>query len=362
MDSTVSEAHPETMDLLSRAWCSSVVHEALQPELQGRSLVLRDSKIMSFETDQSLSPILSWIWMQQAMHPELNYNSCFRKKWLPWKIVPFRHVSIKKWLKEIKQKRKEDQRLQRAEVHAAISVAGVAAALAAIAAAENSNHNVPSNTTSKEAVVASAAALVAAECAKVAEAMGAKREQISTAIGSAMCSTNAGDVLTLTAAAATSLRGAATLKARSACKNRLSGSAPVLPIEDNDDHDFDFEKGRSLLAKGAKLAVETPDGRCMTRSVSITLNSQAKVVLKIKKLNLLNPFGSKEESIILDQQTEWYKDSEGEENTTCFLIVLTANRGIIKLDMADDYQLYKMWTTTIDNMLTLSTSITKYEP
>ncbi|KAK2972411.1 hypothetical protein RJ640_002951 [Escallonia rubra] len=272
MDSTVSEAHPETMDLLSRAWCSSVVHEALQPELQGRSLVLRDSKIMSFETDQSLSPILSWIWMQQAMHPELNYNSCFRKKWyaieirstrlmqLPWKIVPFRHVSIKKWLKEIKQKRKEDQRLQRAEVHAAISVAGVAAALAAIAAAENSKHNVPSNTTSKEAVVASAAALVAAECAKVAEAMGAKREQISTAIGSAMCSTNAGDVLTLTAAAATSLRGAATLKARSACKNRLSGSAPVLPIEDNDDHDFDFEKGRSLLAKGAKLAVETPDG------------------------------------------------------------------------------------------------------
>lgn len=24
----------------------------------------------------------SWIWMQQAMHPELNYNSCFRKKWV----------------------------------------------------------------------------------------------------------------------------------------------------------------------------------------------------------------------------------------------------------------------------------------
>ncbi|KAK3014470.1 hypothetical protein RJ639_009019 [Escallonia herrerae] len=85
------------------------------------------------------------------------------------------------------------------------------------------------------------------------------------------------------------------------------------------------------------------------------------VVLKIKKLNLLNPFGSKEESIILDQQTELYKDSEGEENITCFLIVLTTNRGIIKLDLADDYQLYKMWTTTIDNMLSLSTSITKYE-
>ncbi|KAG4933691.1 hypothetical protein JHK87_047693 [Glycine soja] len=25
--------------------------------------------------------VMSWIWMQQAMHTELNDNSCFRKKW-----------------------------------------------------------------------------------------------------------------------------------------------------------------------------------------------------------------------------------------------------------------------------------------
>lgn len=121
---------------------------------------------------------------------------------LPWNIVlPFKNVSMKKWLKEIKQRRKEEGRLRRAEVHAAISVAGVAAALAAIAA-ENSKKDVPS--TAKEAAVASAAALVAAQCAKVAEAMGAKREQLSSLIGSAMSGTNASDhILTLTAAAAT---------------------------------------------------------------------------------------------------------------------------------------------------------------
>jgi hypothetical protein len=107
---------------------------------------------------------------------------------------------MKKWLKEIKQRRKEDGRLRRAEVHAAISVASVAAALAAIAA-ENSKKDEPS--TAKEAAVASAAALVAAQCAKVAEAMGAKREQLSSLIGSAMSGTNASDILTLTAAAAT---------------------------------------------------------------------------------------------------------------------------------------------------------------
>lgn len=58
------------------------------------------------------------------------------------------------------------------------------------------------------------------------------------------------------------LRGAVTLKARSGCKNRLNGSAPVLPIEDhNNDLELDFEKCRSLLAKGAEVKIELPDGR-----------------------------------------------------------------------------------------------------
>ena len=109
-------------------------------------------------------------------------------------------VSIKKWFKDIKLKRKEEDRLQRAEVHAAISVAGVAAALAAIAA-ENSKQGQPNAT--KESAMASAAALVAAQCVQVAKAMGAKREQLSTVMGSAMTGTTASDILTLTAAAAT---------------------------------------------------------------------------------------------------------------------------------------------------------------
>lgn len=109
-------------------------------------------------------------------------------------------ISIKKWFKDLKLKRKEEDRLRRAEVHAAISVAGVAAALAAIAA-ENSKQD-QSNST-KESVVASAAALVAAQCAQVAKAMGAKQEQLSTAMSSAMTGTTASDILTLTAAATT---------------------------------------------------------------------------------------------------------------------------------------------------------------
>ncbi|GMJ07196.1 FORKED-LIKE8 [Hibiscus trionum] len=211
----------------------------------------------------------------------------------------------------------------------------------------------------KEAAIASAAALVAAQCAKVAEAMGAKKEQLGSIIGSSMSGTSANDILTLTASANTSLSGAATLKARTGCKNRFNGSAPILPIEDTNDFPFEFEKCRSMLAKGAELGVETPDGKYMVRSVSIVLDGESKVILKLRKLSLLK---SKKECIVLDLHAELYRDPEADEITdTCYIIVLTTNLGTIKLDMVDDYQCYKTWATTINHMLLLSTSFTKYQ-
>lgn len=100
----------------------------------------------------------------------------------------------------MKQKRKEEKRLHKAEVHAAISVAGVAAALAAIAAEDTEANKQKSL---KDSAVASAAALLAAQCAQVAETVGAKREQLSSAINEAVTVTDASNIITLTAAAAT---------------------------------------------------------------------------------------------------------------------------------------------------------------
>ncbi|CAL0325608.1 unnamed protein product [Lupinus luteus] len=320
----------------------------------GKSARMDDADFRSLPSWKS-NDVKSWIWMQQAMHPELNYNSGFRKKLMSWKqIIPLKSVSIKKWFKEIKLKRKEEQRLQRAEMHAALSIAGVAAALAAVAA-ENSEKE---SNEDKDAAIASASALVAAHCAKVAEAMGIKKEQLSSVIGSAMSGTSATDILTLTAAAATSLKGAATLKARSGCKNKLNGGVPFLPIQDNNDLDFDFEKGRCILAQGAELYVETPEGKYMPRSVCIILNSEAKVVLMMRKQNL---FKSKKESIVLNLHAELYKDSEANEADTCYLIVLRTLGGKFKLDMANDYRCYKTWATTINHMLKISSSFAKYE-
>ncbi|CAN1223252.1 hypothetical protein LINGRAPRIM_LOCUS744 [Linum grandiflorum] len=379
-----SEAHPETMDFLSKAWCDFAV-QTLHPDehfQDHNSLLLLDDKpATKFDANLAISPAFlnmdqkgmkmddaelkslppwnndlkqSWIWMQQAMHPELNYN---RKKWVQWKMAPFKITSIKKWLKEMKSRRKEEGRLARAEVHAAMSMAGLAAALAAIAAADKSKKDI----NSRDDAVASAAALVAAHCAKIAESMGAKKEQLSSVIGSAM---NGADILTLTAAATTSLKGAATLKARTECKNRLmNASVPILPIEDSHELDLDFNKNRSMLSSGTELHVETPDGDFRVRWVSITQDRQAKVVLRMRKLNLFKTYSMIFVGIVLDIHAELYKDpyEAAQETDTCYLIVLSTNQGMIKLDMGDDYDRYKTWAATITHMLGLSSSMSKYE-
>ncbi|XP_028952474.1 VAN3-binding protein [Malus domestica] len=202
------ESHPEATDFLSLAECAlqcklsnqtSKIDQWFYSTIRLTSLRATTRNLDKMD-DADLKPpppwksndVKSFIWMQLAMHPELNYTGFLRKKWMSWKIVPFKNMSIKKWHKDIKQRRKEEQRLQRAEVHAAVSsMAGVAAALAAIAAEKSENDG---SSTAKEADVASAAALVVAQCAKVAEAMGARKEQLSSVIGSAMNSTSASDI------------------------------------------------------------------------------------------------------------------------------------------------------------------------
>ncbi|KAI4294996.1 hypothetical protein MLD38_040724 [Melastoma candidum] len=364
------------MDFLSHAWCGFAVHTlrsddrsaivlldpqperfeslgSLDVQKMHKSLLVDDPDVKSLPAWKS-NDVKSWIWMQQAMHPEINYSSCFRKKWAPWKSLSVQMTSIKKWLKEMKSKRKEEGRLQRAEAHAALSVAGLAAALAAIAA--ESSGSADSSDAARESALASAAALVASQCAQVAEAMGANKEQLSSAIKSAMMGTSVADIMTLAAAATTSLRGAATLRARFRYRNAENGNEEAgLPIGHNKGLDHDFEKRRTILAQGMKLGIEMMDGRYKARSVSIMLNKESKVIIKIAKLNLLK---NTTQSMVLDMHVELYEDSEEAEDTnaTCYLVVLSTNTGTIKLDFSNDYKCYQIWSATITEMLMVSGS------
>lgn len=57
---TPSEAHPETMDFLSRTWCNFAV-QALQPDLQDQSMAVLDNQIAKLEiSNTKTAPYMVW--------------------------------------------------------------------------------------------------------------------------------------------------------------------------------------------------------------------------------------------------------------------------------------------------------------
>lgn len=113
--------------------------------------------------------------------------------------------TVGRWLKDRREKKREETRAQNAQLHAAVSVASVAAAVAAIAvatASQSSSGN-DEQVAQTDSAVASAATLVAAQCVEAAQIMGADREHLASVVSSAVNVRSAGDIMTLTAAAAT---------------------------------------------------------------------------------------------------------------------------------------------------------------
>jgi hypothetical protein len=122
-------------------------------------------------------------------------------------ISPHRHSNTAtKWLFQHKETAgrakhgwKEKARADRAQVHAMVSVAQVSAAVAAVTAATCCD----SQDAKIAAAMASATKLLASHCAEAAQLAGAGHEQVSSAVRSAVGAASPGDLMTLTAAAAT---------------------------------------------------------------------------------------------------------------------------------------------------------------
>ena len=117
--------------------------------------------------------------------------------------------TVGRWLKDQKERKKQEHRTHNAQLHAAVSVAGVAAAVAALVA--SSVTSLEKSTTRHKASskasgsVASAAALVASHCIEIAEEMGAEHDQILAVVSSAINARTNGDIMALTAGAATGI-------------------------------------------------------------------------------------------------------------------------------------------------------------
>ncbi|XP_039160898.1 VAN3-binding protein isoform X2 [Eucalyptus grandis] len=290
--------------------------------------------------------------------------------------------TVGRWLKDRREKKKEEARVQNAQLHAAVSVASVASAVAAIAAATAASSSSRKNeeTAKTDMAVASAATLVAAQCVEAAETMGAERDHLASVVSSAVNVRSHDDITTLTAAAATALRGAATLKARTA--KEVWNIAAVLPLEKgvgigcsgkanrNSNHPSFGNSGelvvagdnflgvciQEFLAKGTELLKRTRKGDLHWKIVSVYINQSGQVVLKMKSKHVAGSITKKNKNVIV----EVYKDVpawpgrhifDGGEQRRYFGLK-TAARGIVEFECKNRRE-YEIWTQGVTRLLSM---------
>ncbi|KAM3754987.1 hypothetical protein ACB098_02G004800 [Castanea mollissima] len=286
--------------------------------------------------------------------------------------------TVGRWLKDRREKKKEETRAQNAQLHAAVSVAGVAAAVAAIAAATAATSGAGKDEVmaKTDMAVASAATLVAAQCVEAAEAMGAEREHLASVVGSAVNVRSAGDIMTLTAAAATALRGAATLKARAL--KEVWNIAAVIPVEKgmgvptngsngNSNSSYSGELvpeenflgicSRELLARGCEILKRTRKGDLHWKVVSVYINRLNQVMLKMKSRHVAGTITKKKKNQVLEvikDMPAWPGRHllEGGEHRRYFGLK-TVLRGVVEFECKNQRE-YDIWTQGVSRLLTIA--------
>ncbi|TVU04142.1 hypothetical protein EJB05_50306, partial [Eragrostis curvula] len=305
--------------------------------------------------------------------------------------------TVGRWLKDRRERKKEETRAHNAQVHAAVSVAAVAAAVAAVAAATAAASGKDGRA---DAAVASAATLVAAQCVEAAEALGAERDHLAAAVGSAVNVRTPGDVVTVTAAAATALRCSATLKARAL--KEVWNVAAVIPVEKgamggHQRHGGNYNGGHShkqllqlehrelesshssssfgdelvpaveentflgscnleLLARGTQLLKRTRNGALHWKVASVYINRNGLVMLKMKSKHVGGTITKKKKSVVVDvcrDVAAWPGRHllEGGEHRRYFGL-RTAEHRVIEFECAGQTE-YEMWTKGVARLLSI---------
>ncbi|KAA0039725.1 VAN3-binding protein-like [Cucumis melo var. makuwa] len=237
---------------------------------------------------------------------------------LPEKIVNSVHAwrvgSFGKWFhfphKEAGNsivKKKDRARIENARVHSAISVAALAAALAAVAAAENSG----GSDSKMGAALASATEILASHCIEMAEFAGANHERLGSAIRSAVDVRSPGDLMTLTAAAATALRGEAAFRSRLPKEGRKIASVSPYDRITAQNHwttAFNSHMEEQELPCVGELLQFTRKGTLRWKEVSVYINKKSQVIASIKSKHVGGAFSKKNKCVVYglcDETSSW---------------------------------------------------------
>uniref|UniRef100_A0A0E0BDZ6 VAN3-binding protein-like auxin canalisation domain-containing protein n=1 Tax=Oryza glumipatula TaxID=40148 RepID=A0A0E0BDZ6_9ORYZ len=237
-----------------------------------------------------------------------------------------------------RKKRKEELRLHAAQARAAVSVAQLAAAIAGIVSVcelrpDNLKYVEAADSKKMGTVLASAAALVATVCAEAAELAGTNRSGVTSAVKTGVESCSSAELLTLTATAATCLRGAAALKLR----------ADVRGIGSNNS----VGTSTTSIHKDTTLRVRLPCGSVRLRKVAVFPQCD-RVVLRLGKKHLHGAFSTYKNYEVLDVSS-----NGGDvvvDGMVLFPLVLRTAAGVVQL-LLDSQMHCKVWKNAIEGIL-----------
>ncbi|XP_010540826.1 PREDICTED: VAN3-binding protein isoform X2 [Tarenaya hassleriana] len=210
--------------------------------------------------------------------------------------------------------RKRDRaRLENARLHSAVSVAALATAIAAVAASGNHDGSGGDSGSKMGSAMASATELLASHCVELAELSGSTHDRVISAVRSAVDVHGPGDLLTLTAAAATALRGEAALRAR--LPKEAKNNAAISPCDRAlpEIHDCSSELDLSLRteeqipapkvdesnsAHSGELMLCTQTGVLRMKHVSVYINKKSQVIVEIRSKHVGGAFSTKSKGIV----------------------------------------------------------------
>ncbi|KAF8768722.1 hypothetical protein HU200_007280 [Digitaria exilis] len=194
------------------------------------------------------------------------------------------------WDSSNSSSRVDKARAERARLHAAVSVASVAAAVAAVATAAGGPDVVDVEGARMETALASAAQLLASHCIEVAELAGADHDQVASAVVAAVDVRSPGDLLTLTATAATALRGATAMRQRA--QREARSRAAVAPYDKAGSYRAD------VWCKEGALLKRSRKGALHWKQVAVYINRKSQVMVKLKSKHIGGAFSKKKKGVV----------------------------------------------------------------